>query len=144
MTPEQIDHLVNRFLSWKLPEDFRPDNGISFDPVGNRGVWSYEYKREPTGTNLLTATQAKAMVLHLLDGLPQTMTTTPELEAVARAIAPSRWAVMDGYLADMLRKYKGQNVAYDPDQFKDQESLATAQAALAALGLEVRKIEGDA
>jgi len=56
-----------------------------------------------------------------------------EVERVARAIAPSRWAVMDGYLADMLRKYKNEHAGYDPDQFKDKESMALARAAIAAM-----------
>ena len=56
-----------------------------------------------------------------------------EVEAVARAIAPSRWEVMDHYLAQTKRKYDGENAAYDPDQFKDRESMVTAQAAIAAM-----------
>ena len=56
-----------------------------------------------------------------------------EVEAVARAIAPSRWEVMDHYLAQTKRKYDGENAAYDPDQFKDRESMVTAQASIAAL-----------
>jgi len=69
VTEEQIKHMVDRFLAWKLPETFRPDGGIDFDPVGNKGT-TYEYRREPTGTNLFDATQAREMVLHMLDGLP--------------------------------------------------------------------------
>jgi hypothetical protein len=64
-----IEHMVNRFLSWKLPEPFRPDGGIYFEPRGNPGT-AREYKREPTGTNLLDATQARAMVTYMLDGFP--------------------------------------------------------------------------
>ena len=68
-----------------------------------------------------------------------------EVEAVARAIAPSRWEVMDHYLAQTKRKYAGENVAYDPDNFKDRESMATAQAAIAALdaarGDQVARVE---
>ena len=69
MTDDQIKHMVGRFLAWKLPEHFRPDGGVSFEPT-YRGVGGTEYKREPVGTNLLDYTQAKAMVLHMLDGLP--------------------------------------------------------------------------
>lgn len=67
-----VKHMVNRFLSWKLPEDFRPDAGISFNPEYN-----VEYRAErglppiswdPIGTNLLTATQAEEMVRYMLDG----------------------------------------------------------------------------
>jgi hypothetical protein len=28
MTDEQIKHMVNRFLGWRLPENFQPDAGI--------------------------------------------------------------------------------------------------------------------
>lgn len=69
MTDEQIKHMANRFLAWRLPSDFKPDGGVNFAPVGNEGT-EYEYRNEPTGTNLLTATQAEVMVLHMLDGLP--------------------------------------------------------------------------
>lgn len=64
----QIKHMVDRFLSWKLPENFSPDGGVSFEPLGNKGT-TYEFKREPSGTNLLDATQAEAMVRHMIDGL---------------------------------------------------------------------------
>ena len=70
MTKDQIDYMVDRFLAWKLPPGFNPDGGISFDPISNRGN-QYEARREPVGTNLLTADQAEAMVRHMIDGLPQ-------------------------------------------------------------------------
>jgi hypothetical protein len=66
----QINHMVNRFLSWRLPKDFQPDAGIKFDPVANAGT-KHEYRHEPTGTNLLCADQARAMVRHMIDGMPQ-------------------------------------------------------------------------
>lgn len=52
------------------------------------------------------------------------------IEAMARIIDPSSWRVMDGYLAQMLRKYKGEHVGYDPDAFKHKESMAIARALL--------------
>ena len=56
MTHEQlVNEMVNRFLGWKLPSDFSPDGGISFDKNYN-----------PTGTNLLNATQAKAMFEYVI------------------------------------------------------------------------------
>lgn len=69
MTDEQIKHMTEQFLRWKLPESFNPDGGITFDRE-YQGVGGTRYKREPVGTNLLDATQARAMVLHMLDGLP--------------------------------------------------------------------------
>lgn len=49
------------------------------------------------------------------------------VERVARIIDPSSWRVMDSYLADVKRK---PNVGYDPDNFKDKQSMADARAIL--------------
>ena len=54
-----VDEMVNRFLGWKLPDDFYPDHGISF--VRNE---FHDLHGMPTGTNLLHAGQAKAMFEH--------------------------------------------------------------------------------
>ena len=64
-----VAHMVDRFLSWKLPKNFNPDGGIEFRPLANQGT-EHERVREPTGTNLFDYTQAEAMVLHMLEGLP--------------------------------------------------------------------------
>ena len=58
----KIDEMVNRFLAWKLPQDFSPDAGITFvPPTENAGEHFW-----PTGTNLLTATQVKVMLEHVV------------------------------------------------------------------------------
>ena len=54
---KKISKMVDRFLCWKLPEDFAPDCGISFDSHNGQCV--------PVGTNLLTATQARQMLEHI-------------------------------------------------------------------------------
>ena len=69
---DQIKHMTNRFLGWRLPEDFRPDDGISFEPFFNV-EWNAKQgkppqRRTPTGTNLFSYTQAEAMVRYILDG----------------------------------------------------------------------------
>lgn len=69
MTEEQIKHMAERFLNWPLPKDFAPDGGVAFEPIGNAGT-PHEYRNEPVGTNILTYTQAVAMVRHLVDDLP--------------------------------------------------------------------------
>lgn len=56
--------MVTRFLSWKLPKDFAPDCGISFD--GRKDDEWNKNKTWPVGTNLLSADQARAMIMHLL------------------------------------------------------------------------------
>lgn len=70
MTEDQIKHMVSRFLGWKLPDGFNPDGGISFQAIGNEGT-EHRYKRQPSGTNLLDATQADAMVRHMIEGMPR-------------------------------------------------------------------------
>lgn len=65
MEKEQIDAMVDKFLSWKLPADFAPDAGITFTPghvTSSSPFW-------PTGTNLLTAVQAQSMVEHMLSAI---------------------------------------------------------------------------
>ena len=69
MTDEQIKHMVDRFLSWRLPENFSPDAGISFNGTFNEHT-AHPMKHQPNGTNLFDATQADAMVRYLIEGLP--------------------------------------------------------------------------
>ena len=59
------DEMVSRFLGWKLPSDFCPDAGISFKAEFNEST-PYPMRHEPTGTNLLTYDQARAMLVHVL------------------------------------------------------------------------------
>ena len=68
MTEEQIKHMVEQFLGWRLPEDFSPDAGISFKAEFNENT-PWPMKHEPFGTNLFNYTQAEAMVRHMIDGL---------------------------------------------------------------------------
>lgn len=74
MTDEQIKHMVNRFLGWRLPENFRPDAGISFNPEYNSDFNRLHglppSRHQPIGTNLLDAEQAEAMIRYLVEGLP--------------------------------------------------------------------------
>lgn len=65
MTDEQIKQMAQQFLSWKLPGDFHPDGGISFERADREpgSAWW------PTGTNLLTYNQALAMVQHMVAAL---------------------------------------------------------------------------
>lgn len=67
----QIKHMVERFLGWRLPHNFNPDGGITFEQVANKGT-EFAIKREPSGANLLDLTQAAAMVRYITQGLPAT------------------------------------------------------------------------
>ena len=65
------DEMVSRFLCWKLPEDFYPDNGISFKRESDYDHPEFgRTKYEPTGTNLLHAGQARAMLEYVLGEKP--------------------------------------------------------------------------
>lgn len=66
MTEEQIKHMANRFLQWRLPEDFSPAAGISY----HRPNYHPSVDATPHGTNLFDAEQAEAMVRFMSDGLP--------------------------------------------------------------------------
>ena len=70
MTEDQIKHMTERFLNWRLPDNFAPDGGITFEQT-YAGFDGNSVKREPVGTNLLNYNQAKSMVLHMLAGLPE-------------------------------------------------------------------------
>jgi hypothetical protein len=76
MTDEQIKHMVNCFLGWRLPENFQPDAGISFNPEYNveynAGRGKPPARHQPSGTNLFDATQAEAMVRYMVEGMPAT------------------------------------------------------------------------
>lgn len=69
MSDEQIKHMVNRFLQWRLPENFNPDAGISFKRDFNENT-PWPMKHEPVGTNLFDATQAEEMVRYMVAGMP--------------------------------------------------------------------------
>lgn len=70
MNDDQIKHMVDRFLSWRLPENFAPDAGISFKQTFNDHL-PQPTKHNPTGTNLFDATQADAMVRYMVEGVPR-------------------------------------------------------------------------
>lgn len=105
MNDAQIKHMVDRFLSWKLPDNFSPDAGISFDPPV---TWPW-----PTGTNLFDATQVDAMVRHMGDGLlvAQTMAACDVLTERERQVCEEGWTAQhddrstDGSLAKAAACY---------------------------------------
>lgn len=63
-----IEQAVTRFLSWKLPKDFRPDGGMVFIPTKGRG---YDSPYWPSGTNLFNSEQAREMLRYVLAAAPE-------------------------------------------------------------------------
>lgn len=115
LTDDQIRYMTTRFLGWRLPEDFRPDGGVKFEPVTNAGT-AYENRYEPVGTNLLTGVQAEVMIRHILDGLP-----SGEVERLnQRVVDAQACATVLADEVDRLTKERGQMV----------ETIRTARQAL--------------
>ena len=94
MNDEQINHMVSRFLAWRLPEHFNPDAGISFKPDYNEQT-DFPMKHVPTGKNLFDAGQAEAMVRYLVDGLP--------IAAIPPQHKEQAWSAVDAETWDMNR-----------------------------------------
>lgn len=72
MTEDQIKHMVSRFLAWRLPENFNPDGGVKFEREVNGGPRPEAWW--PNGTNVLDAVQAEAMVRHMIEDMPCSLT----------------------------------------------------------------------
>jgi hypothetical protein len=70
ITEYQIKFMVDRFLGWKLPENFNPDDGISFEPIAGKNGPA-PFRRTPVGTNLFSAEQADAMVRYMIKGMTE-------------------------------------------------------------------------
>lgn len=94
LTEDRIKHMVDRFLSWKLPSNFNPDAGISFKADFNEHT-AYPMKHEPSGTNLFDATQADAMVRYMIEGLGIAQTRGPSPVKVYIDAISGVWAIYD-------------------------------------------------
>ena len=73
---KMVKHMVDRFLGWRLPKPWHPDNGISYQrPNYAHAPADHDW---PTGTNLFDADQATEMVRYMLEGLPLASAPKPE------------------------------------------------------------------
>lgn len=109
LTDDQIRHMVDRFLAWRLPEDFSPDDGITFKAEFNAeymaSLGKPPMRHEPQGTNLLDARQAEAMVRHMVAGLPLGRVEVPGDHPLAQALRPSPECLAE------IRDMEAQNAA---------------------------------
>lgn len=69
---DELKTMVNRFLAWKLPADFYPDCHIHFDREKAEKLGPQLW---PSGTNLLNANQAEAMIQHVAEPLTADLAT---------------------------------------------------------------------
>ena len=98
MNDEQIKHMVSRFLGWRLPENFNPDAGITFNPNYNEHT-AYPMKHEPVGTNLFDATQAEQMVRYMIEGISDSAEPSARPEPDPDALALEKANHLDTYEA---------------------------------------------
>lgn len=99
-TTEMIDALVDRFLSWPLPASVAADP-CATDP---------NYPHPRSGTNLLTATEAREMLRYVLSAAPQSapvQTQTVDLDAehwkiIQQAAEESKWIPPEYYVNDWV------------------------------------------
>lgn len=119
MTEEQIKHMVSRFLSWRLPKPWNPDNGISYQrPNYMHPPADSDW---PVGTNLFDAEQATAMVHYMLEGMPTVDDgRVPDRETfwlVERSTAPPQYVSLasSGWCHDVwrARRFQTERAAHD-------------------------------
>lgn len=130
-------------LLFRLQADtswFKPVPELLEVTQADRDLWKYLLDAPKSKCSIMdtcdpATAELQAIARHRIEALAKrdNMSMTPLVETVARIIDPSKWAVLDSYLADMLRKYKGEHIGYDPEPFKDKASMAKAQAAIAAV-----------
>jgi DNA repair exonuclease SbcCD ATPase subunit len=150
-----IDQAVDRFLCWKLPEAFDPDCGISFTRDHDHEHSAYgRGKYEPTGTNLLTAEQAKAMLEHVCEPLLtalqerdaeiERLTAMPfASEAVRAFVYGKKIDAQRKVLAQALEALQELNQSDGKDRTAGQLSEAVLQAedAITALRTAIQEAE---
>lgn len=92
MTEDQIKHMVDRFLGWRLPKPWNPDNGISYARPNYAHVPAdHDW---PIGTNLFDAMQATAMVRHMIEGLPTAQADAVPTETIREEL-DKIWRLLD-------------------------------------------------
>ena len=128
-----VKRMVDRFLGWKLPQSFTPDGGVSFKRIANEGT-AHERKNEPTGTNLLDAVQAEAMVRYILDNPDEGYSYGIEIDSdeherkldeLATRPAPVEGAKAEGQAQPLKVAFKRSNrVTANQQAFEDAEYAA--------------------
>lgn len=139
MTEDQVKHMVERFLRWRLPQNFAPDGGVTFEKFGNAGT-PHQYRREPVGTNLLDFMQASEMVRYMVEGLPLAASPAPAsgtTKEVVRVFADLISLCENGTVPGAFRNgVTDQSGSLDEGECYADRVISQARAALAALRRE--------
>lgn len=136
-----IKRAVDKFLCWKLPDDFSPDGGIRFTKAFNTHT-DWPSVHEPIGTNLFTAVQAKEMFEHCLSELSTTPPQTDGKKVARTGTALERYKefTIDGEdesPIERLRFFCAQ--AMQGDDWLDVEPFFDALTDQTALIVELTK-----
>ena len=129
LTDEQIEYMVDRFLSWRVPDDFSPDGGISFAPLTLHQGAPYQYDRWPVGTNLLNRPQTEKMVRYLLDGLTHDFADCALPDDVVNLVRAARVAAWDDGDINTLADLDEAVSAFD-DRVPEDDATAAKEPAL--------------
>jgi hypothetical protein len=131
---ETIKRIVHRFLWWKLPEDFRPDCGIEFDRDKYVRLNPINLPFEPVGTNLLSATQATAMVEAIAGKEIEELQAALQAERALSDRLATDARIMSNYLADyQMDDAESRRCCIDDEHhWRAVEALEAARAALTA------------
>jgi hypothetical protein len=120
------DEMVNRFLSWPLPESVNSDVCVTKD-YGQR--YGFVPLPQRTGTNLLTADEARQMLEHVLGSTtPSEKRSVPDgwklvpavpTEQMLDALGNSPWIiekdtkVVDGVVTTTQREHRNEHYVVD-------------------------------
>ncbi len=123
-----VDAMVNQFLGWPLPKTFNPDCGISFKRTHSENGPFGPQRYEPTGTNLFTADEARAMFTHALAAAP----TSPKA-AVGAVRLPDVSELLEALIEchhqlECLREARDSDYARPDDSTIEQARAAIAKA----------------
>lgn len=136
--PDRMAVMVDRFLAWKLPETVWPDCGRPPRPTD-------------TGTNLLSATEARAMLTHVLLGADTI--TEQRAEALAKqwgAFEPSRFGTgmlqfhtgLPGVIG-LCRAVWAEALGAPPRDMRRAEDLSPTEVGAAITSGEILTVDHD-
>lgn len=117
-----IKVMVDRFLGWRLPQDFYPDCGITFK---HSETWGPYPNNWPIGTNLFTADQARTMFEYVLAS-PVAALEAPASEKQAQLAVST--VVSDNSVSVVIHLKRGEQTAvlYSKNHVLNGTTVGTA------------------
>lgn len=128
LTEQQIQYMAERFLNFPFPVgEMSPDGGISIERPKGLAEGLY---RSPTGTNLLNAEQASAMVRWMTNSMPEQNgePATDDRSAAEKERAQRDWEVAQTQLADA--EAEASNAQYELHKLRTEMAEMATRAAV--------------